>query len=69
MVTVIAYTSCGVYVVEVWDGDRTLPVLREAETLGVGGWGLRAVAEYATRWGVRLDQRGGKTVFAEWEAS
>ncbi|MEU8119772.1 ATP-binding protein [Spirillospora sp. NPDC049024] len=69
LVTVNAYASGGAYVVEVWDGDITLPVLREAETLGEGGWGLRAVAECVTRWGVRFDEKGGKTVFAEWAAS
>lgn len=67
LVTVRAYASGNTYAVEVWDGDTTLPVLREAETLGEGGWGLIAVAEYVTAWGVRFDQRGGKTLFAEWE--
>ncbi|MEU8310787.1 ATP-binding protein [Actinomadura sp. NPDC048955] len=66
LVTVNAFASEAAYVVEVWDGDPTLPVLRQVERLGEGGWGLRAVAEYVTRWGVRFDQRGGKTVFAEW---
>lgn len=70
VVTVNAYVGAvGAYVLEVWDGDMTLPVLQDVETLGEGGWGLRAVAEYVTRWGVRFDERGGKTVFAEWAVS
>ncbi|WP_329097893.1 ATP-binding protein [Actinomadura citrea] len=66
--TVNARLYGNAYAVEVWDGDKTLPVLQEIETLGEGGWGLRAVAEYVTRWGIRFDESGGKTVFAEWEA-
>lgn len=69
MIKVNAYAENGVYVVEVWDADETMPTLHGRVTAGEGGWGLAAVAQYASNWGVRRDESGGKTVYAEWTAA
>lgn len=56
-----------VCVVEVWDGDATLPVVCRPSPDTEGGRGLMIVGGLVTRWGtVRDDRDGGKTVFAEW---
>lgn len=66
-VRVDAHSDGRVCVVEVWDGDGTLPVVHRPGPDAVGGRGLMIVGELVTRWGaVRDDREGGKTVFAEW---
>ncbi|MFI0481826.1 ATP-binding protein [Actinomadura sp. 9N215] len=54
------------YVVEVWDGDQTLPTQGGEEAAGDGGWGLLMMSLLAFRWGARHVETGGKIVYAEW---
>ncbi|MEU8798390.1 ATP-binding protein [Spirillospora sp. NPDC048819] len=69
-VRVDAYTDGDVYVVEVWDGDGTLPVVCPPGADELSGRGLMIVGELTARWGtVRDEEEGGKVVFAEWRAS
>ncbi|GAA4235866.1 hypothetical protein GCM10022254_44110 [Actinomadura meridiana] len=66
-VRVDAYLDGHLCVVEVWDGDATLPVVCRPGLEVLGGRGLIIVGKLVTRWGVVHDDReGGKTVFAEW---
>jgi anti-sigma regulatory factor (Ser/Thr protein kinase) len=68
-IRVDAYVDGDVYVVEVWDGDGTAPVLCRPGPDALSGRGLVIVGELVARWGtVRDDQEGGKVVFAEWTA-
>lgn len=68
-VRVDAYADGDAYVVEVWDGDGTLPVVHCPGPYGLGGRGLLLVGELVFRWGTLRDESaGGKTVFAEWRA-
>ncbi|WP_433466609.1 ATP-binding protein [Spirillospora sp. CA-128828] len=68
LIRVNAYSVGSVYVVDVWDGDETVPTVRDPGPSSEGGWGLVAIAEVVTCWGVHRDGTGGKTVFAEWTA-
>ncbi|TDB79592.1 ATP-binding protein [Actinomadura sp. KC216] len=68
-VRVDAYADDGAYVVEVWDGDETVPVVGRPGRDALSGRGLMIVGELVARWGtVRDEGKGGKVVFAEWKA-
>lgn len=68
-VRVDAYAVDDVYVVEVWDGDRTLPVVCPSNPDAPSGRGLMIVGDLVARWGtVHDEEQGGKVVFAEWKA-
>ena len=68
-VRVDAYADGDVYVVEVWDGDRTLPLVCPPAPDGLSGRGLMLIGELVSRWGTLRDEKeGGKVVFAEWRA-
>jgi anti-sigma regulatory factor (Ser/Thr protein kinase) len=54
-------------VVEVADPSPAEEVRVAASPDPIGGWGLRLVESLATRWGVRPDPQGGKTVWAEFD--
>jgi anti-sigma regulatory factor (Ser/Thr protein kinase) len=52
--------------IEVTDeGGATLPRLRDADDDDCHGRGLRLVEQMSQQWGVRLDARGWKTVWAD----
>lgn len=68
-IRVDAYADGDAYVVEVWDGDGTLPVMCHPRPDSHCGRGLLIVAKLATRWGARRDDDDpGKVVYAEWTA-
>ncbi|MFF0384239.1 SpoIIE family protein phosphatase [Streptomyces sp. NPDC004286] len=50
---------------EVADGSNAAPHLRHARTTDEGGRGLLLVASFVSRWGTRLANQGGKTIWAE----
>ncbi|TDD86417.1 ATP-binding protein [Actinomadura rubrisoli] len=70
-IMVCAYSRGGVYCVEVWDSDETLPVSRfTGASLVPNGRGLGVVGKLATRWSAaRSDNPEGKVVCAEWVAA
>ncbi|GAA2434574.1 hypothetical protein GCM10010191_56320 [Actinomadura vinacea] len=52
-------------VVQVWDADPELPVLRDPEELDEGGRGLLLVKMCADEWGCTPCALGGKIVWAK----
>jgi anti-sigma regulatory factor (Ser/Thr protein kinase) len=54
----------GVLLIQVWDGDPTLPVLKEADFMSEGGRGLQLVETLSRRWGAYPVGRG-KIVWCE----
>lgn len=50
--------------IEVWDGDPSPPIEKEAGEADTGGRGLLLVGAYATRWSYYAAD-GGKVVWAE----
>ncbi|GAA4234778.1 hypothetical protein GCM10022254_40460 [Actinomadura meridiana] len=55
----------GLYLVEVWDADDTLPTPGCSGSRD-GGRGLLMVASIACGWGARHVETGGKVVYAGW---
>jgi anti-sigma regulatory factor (Ser/Thr protein kinase) len=51
--------------VEVWDCADGVPAVGLPDTLEVGGRGMFLVDALSKEWGVRPDERGGKTVWAK----
>jgi two-component sensor histidine kinase len=50
--------------IEVWDGSEALPDRRRRAVDRVDGRGLLLVEACSKDWGWRLEERGGKTVWA-----
>jgi anti-sigma regulatory factor (Ser/Thr protein kinase) len=54
----------GVLLIQVWDGDPTLPVLKDVDFMSEGGRGLQLVEALSDRWGAYPVGRG-KVVWCE----
>lgn len=57
-------TSTSIFI-EVWDGNPTPPVAKEAELDAEGGRGLLLVQMLSARWNVYFPASGGKIVWCE----
>lgn len=55
--------------IEVWDRDRRLPVLKQRDLNDEGGRGLMLVKALSKRWGHYPADRGGKVVWCELDCS